>query len=311
MKESRGDNAEEKVAKERKNQRKNYFIIDNDYVKFYARRLGVIATAVYTSLCMHSDYITKRCWPSMDTIAKEEGLERHAVSRALVKLEKWNIISIGRGIDRKFRRRKNNMYTLLPKESWKELPIEEDPLDEAPFGIVETIKHRGTKSTINVASKIPPRGIEDTSNKHHVTKIINQNTNCGQEPTVSVPIISDQTNLAQKQKEIFSVTKSEQVNWNYKEALNKLVNSDYKDYWIIGAYFYKKDWYFDNKQKFDIEFKRALKPANLLKCYEKRDILKAMDCCLESYGDRTGWTLETVLKRIPDYIANGFYANIV
>ena len=90
--------------------RDHFFMIDNDYVTLYAKHLGVMATAVYTSLLKHADIETNRCWPSMELIAEQHGIHRKSVSKALKKLEEWNIISTARAIDRKNKKRKNNVY---------------------------------------------------------------------------------------------------------------------------------------------------------------------------------------------------------
>ena len=286
-----------------KNKNRNgYFSIDNDYIKSYAKYLGMVATAVYTSLCMHSDYFTKLCWPSMKTIAEEHGLERHAVSRALVKLEEWNIISAERAIDRKNKKRKNNVYTLLSKELWKKLPEEEESR-----GIINSTASHGTENTRPMVSKIPQDGTENASNKTQIIKPMEENTNCGQEPTVSI-IPNQKENPREGQEEKMMVKESVPATevWSYEQEIIKIKNSGQRDYLIIEYYFSIKKFSFDNKETFDLAFKRALKPANLLKAYDGKNIRAAMKWCNETYGLTTGWTLETVLKRIDDGIADGF-----
>lgn len=279
----------------------NYFSIDNDYIKSYAKHLGVVATAVYTSLCMHSNYNTKQCWPSMETIAKEHGLERHAVSRALIKLEEYDLICVKRAIDRNNKKRKNNVYLLLSREVWRKLPTKEET-----HGTTNSTASHGIESTALMVSKTPQSGIQNASNKTNITKLIEeQNTNCGQEPTVCV--LSNQPERKKDGYKNSPIAELETVVWDCNEEIINLANSNYPDYRIIGLYFNRKRWFFDSEQKFNEAFKRELKPANLLREYKLNDIVEVMDYCEETYAGRTGWTLETVIKRIDDYLANGFF----
>ena len=277
--------------------REHYFSVDNDYIKFYAQHLGTVATAVYTSLCMHSDYNTRRSWPSMNTIAGEHGLERHAVSRALAKLEDWNIIHTERAIDRYNRKRKNNVYTLISKEFWK-------PVPEESIGTIDTVESHGILNTAHMVLGIPHDGTEDSSNETHITKTIEQNTNCGQEPTVC--FIPNQPRIIEAGHPLISKATEDPIVWDCSKAIVELVNSDQPDYRVIGTYFRQKKWSFDNKEIFDKAFKRQLKPANQLRDYKISDITKAMVPCESDYGSTTGWTLETLVKRIDDYIVGNF-----
>lgn len=291
-----------KIMKIREKRRKNYFDIDNDYIKLYARHLGIIATAVYSSLCMHSDYTTQRSWPSMETLAEQHGIERHAVSRALKKLEEWNIIKTDRAIDRKKKKRKNNVYTLLSKESWRKLPIGEEI---ETLGTMNSIESHGIESSIHMASKIPQDGTESSSNKTHIIKPIEEKTNCGQESTMSIS--SKQSDSSGENQEDVSVVENLASGaWSYEQGLSELINSDYNDIRIIGNYFDVKKWSFSDRSSFDSAFSRVLKPANLLKGHKTQDVISTMKWCNDAYDLTTGWTLETVLKRINDCISSKF-----
>lgn len=283
--------------------RENFFIIDNDFVELYAKHLGVYCTAVYTSLNKHADNKTGRCWPSMETIAQQHHIERHTVSRALVELEKWNIIKTERAIDRKNKKRKNNVYTLLKKELWRALPTE--GTEEATSGTISSTESHGSENTFPVVSEVPQDGAENSSNKTHIIKLIEENTNCGQESTTS--IIPNQSSISKEdQKKAPMVGELEPVTWNYKQEVSKLINSDYLEYRVIGCYFSFKNWSFENKLIFEMGFNRNLKPANLLKVYKIQDIKNTMKWCEEAYGPTVGWTLETVIKKIDDCIATNF-----
>lgn len=271
----------DKAENNRGIKRDHFFMIDNDYVTLYAKHLGVMATAVYTSLRKHADIETNRCWPSMELMAEQHGIDRHTVSRALKRLEEWNIISTKRAIDRKNKKRKNNVYELLPKELWKKPPVE----DEYPIHTVSIPDHHGTEDTTQMASRMPYDGTEDTSNKTHIIKTIKENLICRQE--------SADTSLKMP---------AQSTAWDSNKAILGLVKSDYKDYRIIGQYFYSQKRHFQEKQFFDAEFKRALRAANLLKEYPIEGIKKMMKM-LNNSEYEMGWKLETVYKYIEDTLS--------
>jgi hypothetical protein len=106
----------------RDNRAKEWFWLDNEYLNGYARHLGVMCTNVYISLCRHADNKSQTCFPSMEVIGEEIGVKRNAVSRAIKTLKDWNIIDIKEEYDKKNKRRKNNIYTLLAKSEWKDKP---------------------------------------------------------------------------------------------------------------------------------------------------------------------------------------------
>lgn len=142
----------------RDNRAKEWFWLDNEYLNGYAKHLGTTCTVVYISLCRHSDNKTQECFPSMDTIAEENGMKRNAVSRAIKKLEDWNIISVKKEYDKKTKKRKNNVYTLLAKSEWKEKPC--------------TLKIHGEPCTPKEETHAPLEG----SNNTHIN-----NTNNGED----------------------------------------------------------------------------------------------------------------------------------
>lgn len=106
----------------RDNRDKQWFWLDNEYLNGYAKYLGPTASLVYISLCRHVDNSTQKCFPSMELIAEELGMQRAAISRAIKSLEDWKIIELEENYDKKNKRRKNNIYTLTKKTEWKEKP---------------------------------------------------------------------------------------------------------------------------------------------------------------------------------------------
>lgn len=105
----------------RDNRDKNWFWLDNEYLNGYAKHLGASCTVVYLSLCRFAHNEKQTCFPSMDTIAEQNGIHRATVIRALKKLEQWNIIAVERA-KKEDGTQANNIYTLLSKNEWKEKP---------------------------------------------------------------------------------------------------------------------------------------------------------------------------------------------
>lgn len=101
---------------------KEWTWMDNEYLNGYAKHLGPICSVVYFSLCRYSDNTTQRCFPSMGKIAVENGVSEKSVSRAIKTLSEWGIILVEEKYDKKNKRRKNNVYTLLKKNGWKQKP---------------------------------------------------------------------------------------------------------------------------------------------------------------------------------------------
>lgn len=284
-----GSSLKDGKLKIRDKRRKNYFDIDNVFVKNYARHLGVVGTAVYAALSMHSDYHTQRCWPAMETIAEELGIERHTVSRALAKLEKWNIIHIGRSIDRKGRKRKNNVYTLLSKEEWVKLPIEGENAGAAKQMLSK--ESRGIETTMGMVSKVPSYGIENASNNPPVIKPPEPTYNSGSLPTIL--LVEEGPKNSPKANGYI-----EREHWSPERAMWDLVYNDSKDLKIIGKYFMFRSLEFSNARDFNSEIHRNLKAASILKKYPMRDIEQVMERCEEAYGHDLGWSLEAVVKRL-------------
>jgi DNA-binding MarR family transcriptional regulator len=138
---------------------KEWFWLDNQYLNGYAKHLGSLCTVVYISLCRHADNKTQTCFPSMETIAEENGISEKSVSRAIKTLEKWSIIDIKESYNKKTKRRENNVYTLLAKKEWKEKPPDS--------------QSSGNKESHQTHSPKPP----DNDAKSHQTVVPSNNTN--------------------------------------------------------------------------------------------------------------------------------------
>jgi hypothetical protein len=110
---------ENETFKIRDRREKGWFIIDNDYLNEYAKIFGPMGTAIYVSLCRHANISTQSCWPSQQTIAKENRISERTVRNLIKQFEGWNLIKVTRKIDGRTRRKKNNIYHLMDKSVWK------------------------------------------------------------------------------------------------------------------------------------------------------------------------------------------------
>jgi len=147
----------------RDNRQKEWFWLDNEYLNGYARHLGVSCTAVYISLCRHSDNATQMCYPSMKLIAEENGISRDTVMRALKKLEEWGIILVKKS-KKDDGTQANNVYTLLAKSNWKDKPSSKVRHGQAESQI------EPQPSSKNTHSRVAPQGYNNTHiNNTHIT----------------------------------------------------------------------------------------------------------------------------------------------
>lgn len=136
-----------------------------------------------------------------------------------------------------------------------------------------TLLIRGVKNNTKGGKKTYQKGVKNTPpNKNHIK----------QEPY--------------KDSETSSL-----VVFSFKEEMEKLRTSNRKIDKIIGLYWTKKGWSFENKDQYITNYKRELKPASLLKGYSGKQIARSMEYCLKKYDI---WTLETCIKRIEDVKLN-------
>lgn len=83
----------------------------------------------------------------------------------------------------------------------------------------------------------------------------------------------------------------------FEEEIQKLKDGIRKDYKIIALYWKMQGFVFENKEQFNENLGRELRPAKVLKGYTGEQISRAMSYCKNNYKE-TGWTLETCGKRI-------------
>jgi len=105
---------------------KGWFFVDNVFIDRYSKIFGVNGSAIYFSLCRHSDNKTGKCYPSMALIGQELGITRQTVAKYVTLLEQYNLIKIEAIFDEKTKKRLNNVYTLTTKEVWLQEPCKAD-----------------------------------------------------------------------------------------------------------------------------------------------------------------------------------------
>lgn len=129
--------------------RDKYFQIDNIYLNGYARELGVSTTAVYLSLCRHSN-ANQKCFPSQKLIAEEHNIDARTVRRAIKKLKKFNIINVTR--ERTDQGKLiNNIYILHDKSIWeKSTRGHQCPLDIQRTNKTKTRGHHAPTNNTNI-----------------------------------------------------------------------------------------------------------------------------------------------------------------
>lgn len=110
----------EKIMEVRDIRNKEWFWIDNDFIDKYARILGSSCAMVYLSLCRHSDNETQQCFPGIRLMSEELLLGTKTIERATKKLKDQGMITITKRKSKKGTRM-NNVYTLVSKNTWKNI----------------------------------------------------------------------------------------------------------------------------------------------------------------------------------------------
>lgn len=126
--------AERIEIRDRRN--KAMYRVDDTYLNGWAKRCGVFGTAVYNSLCRHSD-LNQRSFPSIALMAVQHNISERTVMRAIGVLEKHNIIRVLRRKHEKTKRQLPNVYVLTDKRYWKQEPGERQSL-----GSRVTVSHK-------------------------------------------------------------------------------------------------------------------------------------------------------------------------
>lgn len=109
---------QQNLFKGRDKRKRGWFWLDNDYLNGWAKYFGAVGTAIYVSLCRHSNNENQKCFPAMKTIAEETGISENTVKKYIHLFEKFKLIGIEKERDYKTKKWLNNIYTLLDKIEW-------------------------------------------------------------------------------------------------------------------------------------------------------------------------------------------------
>lgn len=97
--------------------KKEFFVVDDEYLNGFAKHFDSTTSLVYICLCRHVDK-DQIAFPSHTYMAKKLGISRRTVSKKVKILEENNLIK-RKKIRRKNGRWLNTTYTLLDKSQWK------------------------------------------------------------------------------------------------------------------------------------------------------------------------------------------------
>ena len=81
--------------------------MDKEAVKHIKQKMGSSTLLVYLWLCFHAHSVHQNCYPSITTLAKEAGLSRVKIAKAIKNLEAAGFVAIERKLGQV------NVYHLL------------------------------------------------------------------------------------------------------------------------------------------------------------------------------------------------------
>ena len=81
--------------------------MDKEAVKYIKKNMGSSTLLVYVWLCFHAHSVYQNCYPSITTLAKEAGMSRVKIAKAIKNLEAARLIAIERKLGQV------NVYHLL------------------------------------------------------------------------------------------------------------------------------------------------------------------------------------------------------
>lgn len=87
----------------------------------------------------------------------------------------------------------------------------------------------------------------------------------------------------------------------FEEEMQKLLESKYIPDRVRWLYFTKKEFRFENLAQWKQAMSRNLRPAQALNGYNSDQVEQAITYCQENYNN-IPWTLETILKIIPNVV---------
>lgn len=137
--------------------RGHFAAIPNEIADVYGPRIGAVAGFVYYLLARHAR--AGKCWPTVETLAREGGLSEKTVKVKLRTLQRERLIDIELGgreaVKRNGKMTRANVYTLLPVG--------------APKGVTAT-PSKGVTITPTRGQPLPPNKTKDNKTHHQQAK---------------------------------------------------------------------------------------------------------------------------------------------
>lgn len=94
--------------------RESFYVMDQWYIREYAKECGLAANSIYMLLCAHVGK-EQVCYPGNEYMADLLGISERTVMRAIKDLEGHRIIKVDRV------QGEGNIYTLLSKKQWRKV----------------------------------------------------------------------------------------------------------------------------------------------------------------------------------------------
>lgn len=257
--------AQEQLFRGRDKRKKGWFWMDNDYLNGYAKYFGPIGTAIYVSLCRHTDNETQKCFPAMETIAEEIGTSINTVKKYIRLFEKYHLIGIEREKDPRTKRWLNNIYTVRDKEEWVRI-------DKILFK-----KKRNIREPQPTIGSGKPQPIVDESH--------------------SQPLDNKETHLKETQN------MSDKLTYSLKEEIEKLLIDKRRHIQIIGLWIQEMNLKPENSDQIQSIIHRNSRPAVLLKGYKNEDIQETIKILKRTEYLQGHFGIETITKFIDKVVA--------
>ena len=150
----------------RDKRKKEWFFMDNNYLNGYAKFFGAVGTAVYVSLCRHSDSETQKCFPSIRLISEELSISKPTVIKYLKLFKKYKLIAVLKGNRNVKQQWQNNEYFLLDKSEWIKINNQQtqDPSKTVLHGFKETqVKPFSDPSKTDSETQVKPFNTNNTN----------------------------------------------------------------------------------------------------------------------------------------------------
>lgn len=171
-------------------------------------------------------------------------------------------------------------------------------------GFIDEVKRRNDKGQIEghylkINYLFKKETVEDIINQKYQKPSLDKATTGFQETNAlsnkSINALTNKKKISAKAE----AHKKEVKEYNYKEEVDKLLNSNWKVNKIIALYFLKKRFNFENQIQFNSEYKRNLRPAKELEGYNSSQIEQTMNY-LEDKG--LIWTLNAIGRNISNVV---------